>query len=367
MKVFIYYSGFGNKGGITSQARFYAEALVRNGHQVTIGGLGRPWWQPVTTKVEGANYVGGAYLPKRQWFSRWDLDSPEMLCARLVRHLRKNRYDIVHCLGWHSTNIYILWAGLVSGAKNLYTATSTADKWYPADFEKCGLLLHGVHGPTQSIAETIRQRMHLNGPCYVFPTCPDRLREPVDRLPNNRHSVGFLGHLEDHKHVDRLVRVWAHVVARLDRAHLHLFGSGTSEASLREQTRQLGLEGSITFHGYESDLEKVFSQFSNLIVMAKEGLSLTAVEALCAGRSLILPRDGCFPEVYSECRAVGMFEPNATDIQIAEMVVETLARGLDDTTRRAAREFFEERFSPKVVGDQLIKCYQDLMLFDSSL
>ena len=366
MKVFIYYSGYGNTGGITTQVRFYAIELVRCGHEVTIGGLGRPWWRQAAVKVEGVHYLGGQYLPKRSWFPRLDLDSPEMLCTRLVQHLRKNRYDIVHCLGWHLTNIYILWAGLVSGARNLYTATSTADKWYPADFEKCGLLLHGVHGPTRSIAETIRQRMKLDRPCYVFPISPDRLREPVDRLPDNPHSVGFMGHLEDHKQVDRLVRVWAHVVAQLDRAHLHLFGSGTSEASLREQTRQLGLEGSVTFHGYVPDLEKVFSQFSTLIVMTKEGLSLSAVEALCAGRSLILPRDGCFPELYGKCRAVGMFSPDATDVEITDIVVETLTRGLDDDTRKAARKFFEERFSPKVVGEQLIACYQDLIRSDSS-
>ena len=345
MKVFIYYSRFGNRGGPTTQARFYATALVRRSHEVTIGGLGPPWWRPVSVGVEGARYVGGPYLPKRSWFRRWGLDSPQMLCARLVRHLQENQYDIVHCLGWKPSTAYLLWAGLASGAKTLYTVTGPGDRQYSGGFEQAGLLLHGVHGPARSIVETIKQRIHLDGPCYVFPTCPDRLRDPVDRLPDNPHSVGFLGHLEDHKRVDRLVRVWAHVAARLDRAHLHLFGSGGREASLREQARQLGLEENITFHGYESDLEKVFSQFSTLIVMAKEGLSLSAVEALCAGRSLILPRDGCFPEVYGECRAVWMFSPDAADVEIADMVVERLARGLDDPTRQAAREFFEERFS----------------------
>ena len=365
MKVFIYYAGFGNTGGPTMQVRFYATALVRRGHEVTIGGLGRPWWRPASVGVEGARYVGGPkrILPKRQWFPRWGLDSPKMLCARLVRHLQENRYDIVHCVGWQPGNAYLFWAGLANGAKTLYTVTGPGERPYTGGFEQLGLLLHGVHGPARSIVETIKQRIHLDGPGYVFPISPDKLRNPVDRLPDNPHSVGFLGHLDAHKRVDRLIQVWAHVVARLDRAHLHLFGRGSSEAeaSLRKQTEQLGLEGNITFHGHESDLEKVFSQFSTLIVMVKEGLSLAAVETLCAGRSLILPRDGCFPEIYSECRAVGLFSPDATDVEIADMVAERLLRGLDDATRKAAREFYEERFSPNVVADQLIACYQDLL------
>ena len=361
MKIFLYYKNLGNKGGITRQLRFYAEALVQAGHEVTIGGLGRPWWRRKLTKLKGANYIGGAFLPKRKWFSRWDLDSPEMCCARVVKHLRDNRYDIVHCLGWSATNIYIFWASLVNGAKTLYTATSYAEKQYPVDFENCGLLLNGVHGPARCIAEVIRDRMHCDGPYYVFPICPEKLRESVDSLPQNPHSVGFIGHMEDHKQVDRLIRVWVHVVSKLNDAHLHLFGSGSKEDSLRQQTRQLSLEQNITFHGYESDLEKAFSHFSSLIVMAKEGLSLTAVEALCAGRSLILAKDGLFPEVYGECPAVSMFAPDATDAEIAEVVVNSIANGLDDSTRKAARDYYEQRFSPEVVAKKLIECYKDLL------
>jgi glycosyltransferase involved in cell wall biosynthesis len=361
MKVFLYYSGFGNTGGITTQLACYAQLLLEEGHEVTIGGLGQPWWRSVSKQVEGANYIGGPYLPKRRWFRKWGLDSPEVQCARVIEHLRNNSYDIVHCEGWDATNIYVYWAGLVNGAKTLYTASSTAEKRYPADFEKCGLLLDGVHGTARCTAEVIKERMHCDGQCYVFLNGSNKLWEPVDRLPENPHSLGFIGHLEDHKQIDRLIRVWAHVVSKLNGAHLHLFGSGSREASLRKQIQQLGLEQNITFHGYVSDLEKVFSQFSSLILMAKEGMSNVAMETLCAGRSLILPNDGCFPEIYGQCSAVSMFPPDATDVDIADIVAETIADGLDDTTRTAAREYYEQRFSPKVIANQLIDCYKDLL------
>lgn len=334
---------------------------MKCGHQVTLAGLGRPSWESLPANVAGAEYVSGAYLPKRNWFSSWELDSPEMLCARVIKHLRQHNYDIVHCLGWSSTNINVFWAGMVNGARTLYTATSTADKAYPADFEQCGLLLNGVHGPARSIAETIGQRMHNSGKCYVFPSCPDRLREPVDLLPGNDYSLGFMGHLEAHKQVERLVRVWAEVCKRLDEPHLHIFGNGSQEDSLREQARQLELDKRITFHGYEANLTKVYSQVAAMIVMAKEGLSLTTVEALCAGRPVILPRDGCFPEIYGESMVSQMYEPDATDSEVADTIVEALVVALDDSAREAARDFFEEKFSSAVVCDHLINCYQDLL------
>jgi glycosyltransferase involved in cell wall biosynthesis len=256
---------------------------------------------------------------------------------------------------------------MAKGSKNLYTATSTADKTYPSSFEKCGPLLNGVHGPASSIANKIGQRMHFNGPCYIFPTSPDRLRNPVDQLPGNAHSLGFIGHLEAHKQVDRLIRVWSEVCKKMDQPHLHIFGNGSMETSLKEQALKLGIGQTITFHGYEVDLNKIFSQISATIVMAKEGLSLTTVEALCAGRCIILPNDGAFPEIYGECKVATMFEPDAVDTIIADCIVNTLKTALNPSTREAARIFFEEHFSPEVVSGQLVKCYQDLLQSDNEI
>ncbi len=131
--------------------------------------------------------------------------------------------------------------------------------------------------------------------------------------------------------------------------------------SLQQQTKQLGLEQNITFHGYVSDLEEVFSQFSTLIVMAKEGMSLTAIESLCAGRRVILPKDGCFPEIYGDCSAVSFFLPDATDAEIADLIVNKISHGLDEETQKSAREYFEQHFSPDVIAGQLIDCYKDLL------
>ena len=61
-----------------------------------------------------------------------------------------------------------------------------------------------------------------------------------------------------------------------------------------------------------------------------------------------------------------MFSPESTDVEIAEMIAEILAKGFDDSTRKTARGYFEERFSPKVVGGKLIACYRDLIQSDDS-
>jgi len=361
VKTFIYYSGFGNAGGPTVQVRSYAKALLEAGHNVTIGGLGRPWWRPISVGVEGAKYVPGSFLPKSSWFARWGLDQPAMVSGRLVRHLQENSYDIVHCVGWRPGTAYLLWAAKANGAKTLYTATGPGDRPYAGGFENAGFLLDGVHAPAKSVVETIASRMGCKGGEYVFPIAPDRLRKCVETSPDNPLSMAFLGHLDKHKKVDRLVALWSNVVEKEREAHLHLFGAGGLEIFLRESVKKSGLEKNVTFHGYQPDLEKVFSQVSILIVMAKEGLSLAAVEALCAGRSVILPSDGLFPEVYGNCSAIDFFAPDASDDELSEFIVQSMSRASSETKREAAIKYYEENFSPEVVGRKLLECYQDLV------
>jgi len=362
MKVFIYYAGFPNTGGPTTRLRVWGCELSRRGHQVTLAGLGRIWHK-VSIDIPGVKYFHTTYIPAEARLVRRKLISPEIWCKGLLRHLRETPYDIVHCVGPHCTTAPVLEAARTSGAKTLYTETSTGTESYPEGFHNCSALLSGVHAPTHSIVELVCKRIRFSGKTFVFPGGCDGQLLFLKNPPANRLSAGYVGSLKEFKCVERLVCIWKFVKQILPSAQLHLFGEGPLEGKLRRYVRRNNLERNVVFHGFERDRTKIFSLFSMLVVLIEEGQCFAVAEALASGREVVLMSHGCFPELYGDCKAVHMLSPEASDAEIAQILVKllTISELLNEDMRSAARAHFDRHFSPELAGKNLMTCYETLL------
>jgi len=100
----------------------------------------------------------------------------------------------------------------------------------------------------------------------------------------------YVGRLVRYKGVEYLIRAMTFVVQHVPDAKLSIVGRGFFEAKLKELITDLGLEESVTFHGYVSEDEKIkLLQRAHVLVMPslREGWATPVIEANACGTPAI--------------------------------------------------------------------------------
>lgn len=113
-----------------------------------------------------------------------------------------------------------------------------------------------VIAPNDSYADLARARGKVPGDRLVtIRNAPDleAYRRLAGGVMVDRHRVGYVGVMGSQDGLDLLIDAWANVVQEegLADAHLDLVGDGEARAGLERQAAELGVAGSITFHGYQ--------------------------------------------------------------------------------------------------------------------
>jgi glycosyltransferase involved in cell wall biosynthesis len=141
----------------------------------------------------------------------------------------------------------------------------------------------------------------------------------ISRLPE-RGLVLMIGRLEERKHY--LVALAAFRVAKQIRPELRLIivGQGPEQGRIKELTRRLGIEDSVTIIPYVSEEEK-FRLYSKAEVFLHlghpEGFSLVVFEAMTMGVPTV---------VYKEVPVAQMIKAN--HVKLVDMDITEIARGL---------------------------------------
>ena len=129
----------------------------------------------------------------------------------------------------------------------------------------------------------------------------------------------------------------------------HIFGEGSSEfkADLRRKIGTLGLEGRITWHGYERDTEAIFQSLDLITApsIAEDPAPLVACEAGLRGLPAVVTRRGGLPEIVEDGVTGFVVEAQRPD-QLADRLERLITDpGLRRTMGGKARERIAERFS----------------------
>lgn len=72
-------------------------------------------------------------------------------------------------------------------------------------------------------------------------------------VPITAHDVGYVGVMGSQDGLGLLLEAWSVLIGRseLDDAHLHLIGDGEARKGLEQQAIAMGIETSVSFHGYQ--------------------------------------------------------------------------------------------------------------------
>jgi glycosyltransferase involved in cell wall biosynthesis len=193
--------------------------------------------------------------------------------------------------------------------------------------------------------------------------------EPRRSVPQGlRASLGFadddpvivaLGRLEPQKGHRNLLDAQVRVLREIPKARLVCVGTGALAQELLDQTRKLGIENSVRFVGYQSNVADWLA-LADISVLPSlfEGLPLVAIESLAAQRPMVATAvDGTVEVVINE--QTGLTVPP----QNAKALAAALIRLLRDPQLRSqlaqnGRQFVFEHFSQ----EQQVRKTQNLYL-----
>jgi glycosyltransferase involved in cell wall biosynthesis len=182
--------------------------------------------------------------------------------------------------------------------------------------------------------------------------------EGEDRFPSAGPNLVAVGRLSKEKGLDLLLSALPLIRAGFPTTQLTIVGEGPLEASLKEQTRQLGLESCIRFVGFQPNPYPFLSHAQVLVLPSRyEGLPNVALEALALGAFVVATNcTGALHEIASTTRRLRIanaFTPEC----LAAAIQESLAQSLGAPTCAGPEPEFEARFAVGAVISQ----YENLL------
>lgn len=235
---------------------------------------------------------------------------------RLLALLRRLRPAVVHAHNRPSDGWAMIGAAAAGVPARLYTRHLTYPDLTPAMRRRYALaarLAHRVVAVSGAVAgHLIREERAPLEKISVVPNGVDLARldatSPATReraralraawgVAADAILVGTLSRLSTQKGLDIFLEAAARILAAEPAARFAIVGEGEARGFLESRARALGLSRAVVFAGFE-DSAAALAAFDLFLTTARyEGLPLTLLEAMAAGRAVIAPRIGAFPEV----------------------------------------------------------------------
>ena len=140
-------------------------------------------------------------------------------------------------------------------------------------------------------------------------------------------QVARLDYLKDHA---TAIRTIERVARRWSRARLVLVGDGPERGAIEDLVRQREMEGNVRLLGQRDDVPRLLAA-SDIVLLTSisEGIPLTLIEAMAAGRPVVATRVGGVAEVVADGQT-GLLAPAGDDAALAEHILHLA----DDHARR---------------------------------
>ncbi len=183
----------------------------------------------------------------------------------------------------------------------------------------------------------------------------DRQRQRRDwGLFDDDFIIGVTAQLIPIKGVDRLMRVFARLLAIQPKCRLVVTGEGRERPGLEKLAGSLNLAAKVVFAGYSDNPIKTAGAYDIAVCPSLfEGFPNTVVEYLAAGRPVVTTDAGGVPEMINH-RENGLLVPCDQEDQLFENVLELLQNlDLRKSLQQNARQTILKKFSADIMLDKL--------------
>lgn len=211
-----------------------------------------------------------------------------------------------------------------------------------------------------AVSEYLAEQMKGSGvtipisvlPCPIGPTIT---RHPIVEV--NEMRLVTVGRLSPEKRVDLVFDAFAQFKIMHPDAVLDVVGGGPSDIELRAHAAELGLEGSVVWHGRldRAELADVVARARVFVTATLSETFGTAVaEALCLGVPVVAPKVGGLVELLPDDGSRGLLVKDVSASSLADAFHAVVSTNFD---RRSIAQGSRGQWSAERVGVALVDLY----------
>jgi len=232
--------------------------------------------------------------------------------ARLIKLLRRQKPDILHCWLFQANMLGRMAASLLGtpNISSLRVVESERMVHYPLDRMTRGLVTRYV-AVCEAVAAHYTKVLRLRrGEVAVIPngieTGPyESARGEAFRrrlgVPRGVPVAGSLGRLHRQKGMDLLIRAMCAVASAHPRAVLVVGGDGPESGALKKLAASSPIKDRIIFAGQVEDAVSFMAAMDVFLLASRwEGMPNVLLEAMAAGKPVVAARVGGTPEVVAD-------------------------------------------------------------------
>ncbi|MCX5752897.1 MAG: glycosyltransferase [Candidatus Krumholzibacteria bacterium] len=295
--------------------------------------------------------------------------------AKMAKFLKAGRFDVVHCHLPPADSIGRL-AGWLAGVPVILTTEHGKFLWKPWYYLVMERMLGAITDAricvSRDIMEIRRRREGTPERKLVFiPNAVDtaRFRKPSRDRATVAAEFGWdpaqplviaVGRLEPEKNYELLVRAIDRLRARFPSIRCLLVGDGRCRAALASLVDSLGLASRVTLTGARADIPDLLGAADVFVLSSlKEGLPVSLLEAMAAGRGIVATSVGGIPETIRDGES-GLLVPSGDLEALAGGIGRLLADGeLRARLGRSALAEVERGYDAGRIVDRIESLYEE--------
>lgn len=258
---------------------------------------------------------------------------------------RRHKVDVLHCHHYTPFVYGALAARLCPGLRVVYTEHGRVADAPPSRKRRlANVVLSRLSGQFFAVSQELREHMLREGfpggrvqviyngiDVGPLPTAGERAAaRRILGVPEGALVIGTVARLDPVKDLSTLIEAFAALSREHMEAHLVLIGEGPERSRLERIAGEAGVLRRAHFTGVRNDARRLLSAFDIYAnTSLTEGVSVTILEAMAAGRSVIATEAGGTPEVVADGET-GVLVP----IGDPERLVESLRVLASESARR---------------------------------
>ncbi len=295
--------------------------------------------------------------------------------AKMTRFLRAGRFDVVHCHLPPADTVGRL-AGWFAGVPAILTTEHGKFLWKPWYYLAIERMLGAITDAricvSRDIVEIRRRREGTPERKLVYiPNAVDtvRFRSPSRDRARVFAEFGWdpaqplvvaVGRLEPEKNYELLVRSIDRLRSRFPSIRCLLVGDGRCRAELANLVDSLGIASLVTLAGARADIPDLLGAADVFVLSSlKEGLPVSLLEAMAAGRGIVATSVGGIPETIRDGES-GLLVPSGDVEALAGGIARLLAdEGLRARLGRSARDDAERDYDVRKIVGRVESLYEE--------
>ena len=296
---------------------------------------------------------------------------------RLRSVLAANRPDLLHCHGYYAALAALLLRPTGISIPILYTVHADLCRGIQhSDFvvehvaRRCEKVVAVSYRTAATVRDFTRGAVNpavvLNGAdlsrLAVFQHCTKLEKRAQLGIPGHTLVLITVAALNRQKDHPTLLRALAESLSGLGDACLLVVGDGPCRAQLQDLAARLDLNGRVQFMGLRSDVNELLIA-ADIFVLAShnEGLSISIIEACCAGLPVVATRVAGLSDLPS--LGIPVLLTKLGDVRGLRDAFTTLLDPLKrEALGRAGKERATSLFSIERTAEGYLALYQELML-----